>query len=144
MQITKTKQNNICLLLAFKNKPCGRQLSRNTCEILMVLTAAQYPWIYLHLDFSSITSYITVASLQYMLLCYIHPISMKSLLTWTRLSSTKSRKNYQSYLLTDLYINIFNIFVIIPCLICSHHFYFLYSLVSFNKTKCSSMKKKKK
>lgn len=48
--------------------------------------------------------------------------SLNRLLFWTKLSSIKSRKNYQAYLLTTLYVNVFCIFVTSHCLVCLENF----------------------
>ena len=65
--------------------------------------SAQYFRIYLYLGYPSIASYIVMTSLQYMILL-LHSSnlyenlsgnnSLSRLLSWMRLSSTKSRRNY--------------------------------------------------
>src|SRR6478735_2651796 len=97
------KQSSIGSLLVFKSKTCGTQPSRNTCQILKIPTVDQYSRIYPHLGYPSITSYTTMTSLQSMIFLlqsfdsFGKPTgnnSLNRLLSWMRLSSIKSRRNY--------------------------------------------------
>ena len=83
VQIT---QNKTAHVLAFKNKTYRTQIWRNTCQTLKILVATQYSKIYSHLCFSDIISCSIMASRQYMILYYIHPVQIESLLVtipWT-------------------------------------------------------------
>ena len=105
--VNDQKQSSIGSLLAFKNKTCGKQLSRNAYHILKILTAAHYSRIYLHFDDPSITSYNIMTSLQSVIIViffllqsndpYRKPTGntfFNKLLSWMRLSSIKFRRNY--------------------------------------------------
>ncbi len=67
LQLCKLQETEHMLFTYIQIKSYGKQLPRNTYQILKVLTASQYSSIYLHLDFSSIISYIIVTSLQAMI-----------------------------------------------------------------------------